>query len=493
MQARLVAIHTVPKGGVMNGDYAQSPSGSPTDPYDAVCAIGIGANIRDGGLNEGATFANATLISPTQLLTVLHVMPTGLPQNADTAYGSGYTILPAETDQKSRIARFRRKTDGSVGSSGLAADYHQVRISGFRASKNIAGDSLVICDLETPVTHIAPISTAAVWANISPADPIIIAGWGLDGNTLGGGTRPLDVRYIDIRTIFAIGTLPYPYLSWDGADLTVNIYDSGGPVLIDDDGTLIIIGCVSSVTLATPTLGYQHDASLQIPGFYSPGVSIVDESGTSAIVRSDDGGMFDQVPTQSYAALESIDLAFIDETSMIDEPGRIDLVFVGFAVANAVNLALARLQLYVSSPPLVGSGFSYSPSDVTIRVRRIIRAGVTDACNWNTYDGVNAWGTAGANNLVSDVSDATDFTFVVPSSAVVGERIEVSHANLLQMVTDAKDAGEPLRLLLSIQTANGRISFYTNDASGLNEGLRPGLLLGEIKQFGRRRQRRRMR
>lgn len=73
------------------------------------------------------------------------------------------------------------------------------------------------------------------------------------------------------------------------------------------------------------------------------------------------------------------------------------LPFTGVPTGSTITAAVLQLNL---------TDNTLATNDRYLRAYRMIRASTAD-CTWNTYDGSNNWGTAGAHNTSSD-AEATD-------------------------------------------------------------------------------------
>jgi len=103
---------------------------------------------------------------------------------------------------------------------------------------------------------------------------------------------------------------------------------------------------------------------------------------------------------------------------------------------------------------LKDTGANYSDNERTMRAYRVLRAWTEAGVTWNTYNGSNAWGTAGCANTSSD-REATDigtitmpatettnwYSFVLTPSAVQGwiDGTLTNNGLLLQMDTETDD------------------------------------------------------
>ena len=97
----------------------------------------------------------------------------------------------------------------------------------------------------------------------------------------------------------------------------------------------------------------------------------------------------------------------------------------------------------ISPYPIIDSAtlylYSYSGSTGrTITCQRVIRTSWSESSTWNTYDGTNSWGTAGASNATSDYT-ATDSA--TAASVATGNWISFNVKAQVQTVFNAIGSG----------------------------------------------------
>jgi hypothetical protein len=419
---------------------------------DACCSLGFGSDLFTGSGSEANVFGCGILISPTQILTAMHVMPTPA--------SDPYTTLPQDHSTTARVVRFRRKTDGTAPVDGTCAGSHQVYISGYRGS-NLGAD-VALCDLATPVTHITPIEIDTGTPAVS--DTTKLWGWGLDGSTLYSGSRPNDVREIAGKTIASVTTGSAGLataLTWSGPNPGPNLYDSGGACLRDVGGGVYrLTGIITGDAGGIPLDQFRHDASLPIPGLYSPGTT---PANPASWFFSNDTSIADNTPTLDNSAATTILVELV--TGKGAHESRV--VFAGFNLSSITAVLGVSLVLTNAQAIPIAAG-------TTLKFSRIRRTGVTHLANWNTYDGTNNWGTAGAKNTSTDIYTTNQFTYVM-SELAVGASVTIEHASLLAMAQAAKAEDGILRLLIDKDDTVGSANFWSNDA--LLPGYRPRLVV----------------
>lgn len=423
----------------MNSAQWTIPSTGSPHNADAVCAIGAGHKLFTGSGDESNTFGNGTLISPTQLLSCMHIFPV---------QSSGYHTLAQGQSTEARVARYRRKTDGTAPAGGLCVNYHQVHITGYRAAPAPLQD-MVICDLASPVTHIPPIPIDT--GTPAPTDPLVLVGWGLDGATANQGALPLDARMIEGKTIGSVTGVPLVNgLVWSGPNPGPNLHDSGGAVIRLVLGAWKLTGVIQSYSVGVAVEQFKHNEAFQLPGLYTPAPP--EPVLPSHWLQSDDTMIQLASPTFNHSASSSVQVHQI----VGKESDTAKSVFVGFNTSGLTAPILgASLVLTVAA---------INVGDRTIRVRRIRRSGVTHLANWNTYDGSAGWGTAGAENVSSDVYTDHEFTFVLPVSHPPNTPIVINHANLLAMLNAARLEDGVLRLLLeATDVSDAAAAFFSRE------------------------------
>jgi len=428
----------------MNGAQAVGPSGT---ELDAVCSIGFGSSLFTGSGDESNVFGCGVLISSgatgarPQLLTVAHVLPYT---------SSGYHTLPQDQSTTARVTRWRIKSDGNpTGASGLCVDYQQVHITGYRVPGN--GADYALCDLASVPAHITPYTVYQ--SAPASSDPIVLAGWGLDGATAYAGNRPHDCKKITGRTLTNALTTG---LEWDGTNPGPNLYDSGG--LLTIDGKLAAL--IQTLFTAGPLYRFRNDATFQIPGLYTPATPEPPIS-SSWILPTLDSNIMDSSPTTPASTGTTMSVA-----SVTGKGAVINKAILTFNVAGIVSHNNTSLVLHADVS-------NAGASSGTLRFRRLRRV-VTSSVTWNTYDGSNNWGTAGANNTSSDVYTADQFTFPVTATNQYTQHTVTT--GLAQMIANAQLEDGVLRLLIEIETADTVVAtIKASEVAGVGE--RPRLVI----------------
>lgn len=436
----------------MNSAQSTVPSTVSATPADAICSIGFGSDLFTGGANEANTFGSGVLISTTQILTAAHVMPD---------QSSGGHTLPTDASTIARVARFRRKLDGTCPAGGVCVDYVQRDIVSY-VIPNPAKD-IALCTLSSPITHIAPIAIDT--GTPATSNAIDMGGWGLDGATLFSGSRPNDCRTI-VSTKTISGLINdangfNAYFTFSGTNPGPNLYDSGGPVMRTVSSAWAVSGIILSADAAINLIQFAHDASFQIPGLYTAAASSSTFSRTSWIDPTDTY-IDDLLPTADYSASTSIGY------TQVSGKGAQHLSIIFIFNLNAITSPItgATLTMFVVNPTI----------STGIRVNRIRRTGLTTLANWNTYDGTNNWTTPGAGDASNDIYSDNQFDLTVPATSSASEAVYITHANLLAMIQAAKAGDGYLRLLISVPIAVALGSaFYSADA--LNTSVQPRLEL----------------
>jgi hypothetical protein len=426
----------------VNSAHATTPDTvSPTD------ADAVGAIVR-GDLTIADSHGNATLISTTQVLTAAHVLQS-------FPFSSGYHFLPTDSSASARYVYFRRKTNGTAPVGGNESDYHRVAIAGYRIPES--GDDIALCDLATAVTHIPPIPID----NGAPAasDELVLVGWGLDGATIGAGSRPNDARMIETRTISTLtenSSSQATLIQWSGTNPGPNLYDSGGAVvrLVDEEWKLAGVIVSSPAGLAVEQ--FKNAEDFQIAGLYEgPAASPTPAAPSVATVFVPTDTKIDSDgPTANNSA--GTQHQIYRSTSKGDVSTKAVLLF-DLASLGCVP-ASAELRLTLAA--------AVADGDTIMRVRRIRRTGTTHLAAWNTYDGTNNWGTAGAANTTTDVFTDNEFTKTVSNGTAANVVVTFDEAQILAMVNAARSEDGVLRLLIEPTQTNGqRVVFHTADAS----------------------------
>lgn len=247
--ACLLVLASLPADALVN---AQAP---PADDkrFDAVAAFSharwLGLDPDHDNARDHNWYGNATLIAPDVVLLSKHLV-------------KGNAAPPAGE----YAVRFRRKPDGSLGSKKKDADsFHNVKILRFVTAANT---DLALGILEKPVEHIDPMPLGLDDQALN-RDAIQLAAWGSQSRFRGvGGPRdelrvgktiairppgaPVvrfpagEVETRDWRENKETGEMERkPYVTSDYP--VVNMYDSGGAILQEDDqGNPRLIGVIAT-------------------------------------------------------------------------------------------------------------------------------------------------------------------------------------------------------------------------------------------------------
>lgn len=417
-----------------------------SDPADAVCALGFYGTIGRAAPNSASTFGCGTLIAPNMLLCARHSFPT-----VNGGWAAGYQSMTSG-EEFSFIARFRRKPDGSIGSTaGGNSSYHLVNITGY-LTPSPASD-ICIAYLAEAVDHIDPLPLSD---SLASSDGITIAGWGVDGATLGAGSQPGDVRLIDVAAQSVVPASPF--FGWPLSPFTANTYDSGGAVIkvIEDDWHLV--GIITAFYGGVNVAHWEHNPSFQLPNFYTPSP--------------------DPDPPEEWTMPTNIVFPTFD--GYIHSIGGVD---VGDFSGATLTIAHAEAMGGYKAIGIFSFDTSvYTPTDIAmfltqtanntctaIRVRRIRRL-VTAAATFTTYDGSNTWTTPGGLDTTNDVFTDNEFTFDPADGAN-----ELEDSGLLAMHAAAKALGRDLQLHLQCTNTGGAFQTDFHSSRAVDPGVRPYL------------------
>jgi hypothetical protein len=107
--------------------------------------------------------------------------------------------------------------------------------------------------------------------------------------------------------------------------------------------------------------------------------------------------------------------------------GLVGFDFSSLVAMGITSVSSAILRLYI--------GADFATATSTLSVYRMIRTGVTETgCTWNTYNGTNAWGTAGCNNTTTD-REAANIGSVARGTADTGwHEISLNTAKILEIL-----------------------------------------------------------
>ena len=204
--------------------------------FDAVGAwsraswLGLGENPQ----HQHNWFGAATLVRANLVVTAQHIA-----EAIDSAPGT-YAV------------RFRRRIDGGLGSAEDGPfSYHHALVSRIVHGP---GD-LALAYLSEPVTHITPISVMQMGFLGLDGSPYVSAGWGREGPAQGEGPRhQLLLCAQNNLSRIELGRLSYPGFGTNPVPpCAVNLWDSGGAVLVEEQGRLWLLAAHQTYTSA-PTL-----------------------------------------------------------------------------------------------------------------------------------------------------------------------------------------------------------------------------------------------
>lgn len=119
----------------------------------------------------------------------------------------------------------------------------------------------------------------------------------------------------------------------------------------------------------------------------------------------------------------------------------------------------------------------------TKRVYRVIQAWTEAGANWNTYDGSNAWATAGCGDTTND-REATDIgSASMGASESIGTEIQftLTAAKIQEMITGGVFTNNGFIIVTDTESAD----YYQFDSSdGATAGERPKLVINYTSPTG---------
>lgn len=237
----LLCCVALPGRALVNGE---APAADDTR-FDAVGAWGHTARLNPGRGHdaEHQWYGAAVLIAPDVVLTAKHLLPNGVDN------------LPR---RGTMTVRFRRHTDGSIGSEeGGARSYHQAVIERFVLCPD---SDLMLCILREPVEHIEPVQVD-LSGDTHRETPVVLAGWGSTSVWRGNPGPRIELRVGENACRVGNGratVLHYetePREKPNGTMSAViteeravpNLYDSGGSIFIEDDeGNIRLVGIITT-------------------------------------------------------------------------------------------------------------------------------------------------------------------------------------------------------------------------------------------------------
>lgn len=131
------------------------------------------------------------------------------------------------------------------------------------------------------------------------------------------------------------------------------------------------------------------------------------------------------------------------------------------SIPTSATVSSSTLYLYINN--------NFASNTRTMRVYRCLRAWTESGATWNTYDGSNNWGTAGANNTTTD-REGTDIGSVsIPATPAADTEyaISLTASAIEEMVSGAfTNNGFVLKMDTELNDFhNFRSSEYTTDTS----------------------------
>jgi len=211
--------------------------GTAPDPadtsLDAVAALSrphmIGQDPSHPNAQFHNWFCNAVLIDETTAVTASHCVGSG-----------NYTL------------RFRRHVNGTLGTKGAGpSSYHHVDV----ASWVDLGHDLTVLTLAQNVSHIDPIPAITKGLHELTGDlPILHAGWGKEGPNFNQGPRNELLTCENWVTTASDTRLEYWSTAGNPNGCGVNMFDSGGAVLIEDSAGEWRLAGVHSTTNSAANL-----------------------------------------------------------------------------------------------------------------------------------------------------------------------------------------------------------------------------------------------
>jgi hypothetical protein len=123
-----------------------------------------------------------------------------------------------------------------------------------------------------------------------------------------------------------------------------------------------------------------------------------------------DNRMLSDAPTTNYGTVNQLDVGHF---ATGDSKKRCLVKFDLSSVPVDATVISATFRIY-------DSGTDFTSNSRTMSAYRCLRAWTELGSTWNTYDGSNGWGTAGADSTSTDRESAAIGSVVMPDPAVEG-------------------------------------------------------------------------
>ncbi len=304
--------------------------------YDAVAAFSfahwLGLDPQTGavdatcggkaGCQQNNWFCNATLLSPTVIVTAKHCVTLATPS----------------------AVRFRRHLNGTLGTLEAGpSSYHHVLVKEWHA---VPGNlDMYFATLAKPVTHIVPIGPLVLGVDaLGIGTPVQHAGWGKQGPLFNEG--PLTELRLCATSLTAT-----PKTYWTtktpGAEppgCAVNTHDSGSPLLLEGPGgALRTLGVTTSVGAGNSFVGLPGPPTLPLTHSPFDGQDLALRMTMPDQLLAPNGMLEVSLSAEDVGALPTltnvaINLAF-------EGPGGVTLPLGSVEVTPTTSLALTEFQV----------------------------------------------------------------------------------------------------------------------------------------------------